>query len=99
LTIAALSQILSLYTWFPLAIILAIYLLIARFYHRFSGKRTHFWLFGLPILFYGMSFVRYASIPAVTGDPFGDVAGAIGGLILIGLSTRLTYQMMKGAAQ
>ncbi len=99
MTVTTFSQILSLYTWFPLAIILAIYLLIARFYHRFSGKRTYFWLYSLPILSYGVSFVRYASIPAVNGDLLGDLAGVVGGLALISLSSYLTYQMMRSSVR
>lgn len=96
--VVALHQILALFMWFPLVIILAIYLLIARFYQRFSGKRTHFWLYTVPILLYGGSFVRYASIEQFVGDAFGDLLAALAGVVLMVLTTTLYLQMMKNRA-
>lgn len=88
------SQVLSLYTWFPLVAVLFIYLLIARFYQRFSGVRTYFWLYTVPMLFYGVSAVRYASVPALAGDTLGDGFLLAGSLTLFGLSTWLFRHMM-----
>ncbi len=96
--VVTLHQILALFTWFPLVIILAIYLLIARFYQRFSGKRTHFWLYMVPIVLYGGSFVRYASIDRFVGDAFADLLAALAGAVLLVLTTTLYLQMMKNGA-
>lgn len=89
------SQVLSLYTWFPLVTVLFIYLLIARFYQRFSGVRTYFWLYTVPMLFYGVSAVRYASVSALHGDALGDSFFLAGSLFLFGLSTWLFRHMMN----
>lgn len=94
--IFTLNQFLSLYSWFPLVVVLSIYLLIARFYQRFSGKRTLYWLFAAPMILYGVAFVRYASVDRLAGDVWGDAFGAAGGLVLVILSTFLFYRMMNG---
>jgi len=86
---------LALYTWFPLVILVAIYILIARFYQRFSGRTTAYWYFAIPVIFYGASFVRYASIQHIAGDVWGDMLGAVGGVSLMVLSVSLTIQMLK----
>ncbi|MFZ4813916.1 MAG: hypothetical protein ACOYL5_05220 [Phototrophicaceae bacterium] len=91
----SLSQTLALYTWFPIGITLAIYLLIARFYARFSGKRTFYWGFLLPIVLFGASAIRYASISTLTNDLWGDVLLALGGGILLLLTVPLYLQMMS----
>jgi hypothetical protein len=88
---------LSLYTWFPLVILIAIYMLIGRFYQRFSGKRTSFRFFIIPIVLLGISYVRYASIDMLIGDFWGDIFAAIGGISLIIACTLLTLQMMRKA--
>lgn len=90
-----LSQILSLYSWFPLVILLSIYLLIARFYHRFSGKRTLSWLFGIPVLLYGAAFIRYASIEQMSDDIWGNILADLAGVSLLLLSTSLFLQMRQ----
>lgn len=83
------------YTWFPLAVILAIYLLIARFYHRFSGERTYYWFFIIPIIFYGAAAVRDASLESTAGDPLGDLYGVIGGVVMLGLTLHLFWKMTR----
>lgn len=84
---------LALYTWFPLVVILAILLLIARFYQRFSGQRTFYWFFTLPILLYGAAAVRYAGVDNIAGDVLGDIYGAAGGIVLVGLVAQLYVKM------
>ncbi|MEL6150628.1 MAG: hypothetical protein AAGK74_01810 [Chloroflexota bacterium] len=74
---------------------MAIFLLIARFYQRFSGRQTRYWWFALPILLYGVASVRYASIQVLTGDLVGDVFSAAGGIALAVITTLLYYQMMR----
>jgi hypothetical protein len=89
------SQVLALYTWFPLVALVFIYLLIARFYQRFSGVRTYFWLYTIPMICYGASAVRYASLPSLDGDRLGDTFFLAGSLLLFGLTGWLFHYMMN----
>ena len=77
------SQFVMLYSWFVLAGVLLFLLLIARFYQRFSNENTYFRLFILPIVLFGMSTVRYASINQIAGDSFGDVLTILAGVSLV----------------
>jgi hypothetical protein len=77
------SQFVMLYSWFALAGILVFLLLIARFYQRSSNEQTYFRLFVLPIILFGMSTVRYASINQVAGDGLGDALTILAGLSLV----------------
>jgi hypothetical protein len=92
----ALNQLLLLYTWFILAGVLFFLLLIARLYHQFSGERTFFRLFILPIILFGLAVVRYNSIDRVAHDMLGSSLAALAGVILIGLCARLYFQMTAG---
>jgi type II secretory pathway component PulF len=93
---SALSQLLMLYTWFVLAAILSFVMLIARFYEKFSGQRTYFRLFLMPILLFGAAAVRYASIDQVAHDAFGDLLTASGGALLALLCIHLYRRMLVG---
>jgi hypothetical protein len=77
------SQFVMLYSWFVLAGILVFLLLIARFYQRFSSEQTYFQLFIVPIVLFGMSTVRYASINQVAGDALGDGLTILAGVSLV----------------
>ena len=90
----SLHQILALYTWFPLAGLIIFLLLIARFYQKFSGERTHYRWFVLPVILFGAAVVRYSTINQVTGDWLGDLLLAVGGLALIVLSVILVSRMI-----
>jgi len=92
----ALNQFLLLYSWFLLAALIAIMLLIARFYQNFSGEQTYFQLYSVPLIFFGVAAVRYASIGQLTGDLLGDAAGGIAGASLILLSLHLYRLMTAG---
>lgn len=96
MTPAVLSQLFLLYTWFALGAIIFFLLLIARFYERFSGERTRFRLFILPIILYGAAAVRYAAIDQVGGDVAGDVLLAGAGMSLAVVTLRLGWQMLRG---
>ncbi len=89
----SLHQVLTLYTWFPFAGLIIFLLLIARFYQKFSGERTHYRWFVLPVMLFGVAVVRYSSIHQVTGDWLGDLALAIGGVLLVWLSVALVARM------
>lgn len=92
----SLNQILILYTWFPLAVLLIFLLLIGRFYQKFSGQSTQFRWFVMPLLLFGAAAVRYASINQVSGDWLGDILLAVSGASLLGLSWRLHHRMTAG---
>ncbi len=96
MTPLALAQLLSLYTWFALAALLLIALLIARFYQQFSGEKTHFRWFFVPIVLFGASVLRYNSIDRIVGDPIGEIAAGLSAAILFILSLRLYRQMTHG---
>lgn len=90
------NQALTLYMWFPLAALIMFMLLIGRFYQQFSGERTFYRLFLLPLVLYGLATVRYASINQVAGDIPGDLLQAAGGAVLLALSLRLGWAMLAG---
>ncbi len=85
-----------LYIWFPLAALLFMLLLIARFYEKFSGEQTYFKLFTLPIVLFGAATVRYASINRMAGDLWADALMAVGGVILIVMCLLLYRRMTAG---
>ncbi len=94
--VLSISQFLVLFTWFPLALLMFFLMLIARFYQRFSARRTYYWLYLVPIVCYGAAAVRYASIDQVTGDLIGDTFGGIAAMTLAVLSLLLYRRMMSG---
>jgi len=85
-----------LYIWFPLAALLFLLLLIARFYEKFSGERTNFKVFALPIVLFGAATVRYASINRMAGDLWADVLMSAGGVILMVMCLLLYRRMTAG---
>ena len=93
------NQILLLYTWFPLAGVIAIILLVARFYQKFSGDRTYYNLYLVPLALFGLGIVRYASVDQIAGDLPGDLLMGTGGFILIALSLLLYRLMTAGRKQ
>jgi hypothetical protein len=95
-TSVSLNQVLWLYAWFPLATIIFLMLLIARFYENFSGDRTYYTFYLIPLVLFGGSAVRYASINSISGDLFGDIMSAAAGVVLITLSLFLFRLMVAG---
>lgn len=96
MTTAALSQVLLLYGWFALSALLLFLLAIARFYQKFSGERTYFHWFIMPIVLYGIGAVRYASIDRIAHDVLADGMLGAAGVIAIVLSVRLYHLMTRG---
>jgi len=88
-----LNQFLVLYQWFPLAALLMFVALIARFYEKFSGKRTFFRFYLVALVLFGGAAVRYAGAGQLAGDPLGDVLLGLGGAVLLPLSVHL-YRVM-----
>jgi hypothetical protein len=95
-TSLSVNQFLFLYSWFPLAALIFIVLLIARFYQNFSGERTYFSFYLLPLVLFGAAAVRYASLDQVAGDMLGDLLSGIAGISLLSLSLFLFKLMMTG---
>ena len=89
-------QFFTIIAWFLLAILLAFLLLIARFYESVSTERTHFWMFGLPVIVFGLASARYAFINQLGGDMLGDGLWFVGGVILAGLCIYLYKLMTAG---
>lgn len=87
------SQFLTLYAFFPLAVVLMFLLLIARYYQRFSSERTLFQWFVLPLVLFGAATMRYSSINAIAGDWLGDILLGLAGLVLVPLSIFLYRRM------
>lgn len=91
----SLSQFLMLYGWFPLAVVLILLLLIARFYERSSGERTYFQLFIVPIVLFGIGTTRYSSVNRIAGDWLGDLLMGAGGIVLLVLCLLLYHLMTR----
>lgn len=88
------SQFLALYTWFPLAVLLFIVLLVARFYERSSAIRTYYQGFMLPIVAFGVAAVRNAADDSMMGDVLADLALLIAGVSLSILCLMLYWRMI-----
>lgn len=95
----ALHQFLVLYTWFPLAVLLLLMLMIGRFYQKFSGEQTYFWLYLVVLFLFGAAAVRYAGAGVVAGDIVTDVLMLIAGSLLLFLSVVLYHRMMNQSPQ
>lgn len=93
----SLHQFLTLYTWFPLAALLLFILLIARFYEKFSGQKTYFKFFILPIILFGGWAVRAAS--QSSDDMLVGILAAVGGVPLLLLSIRLADLMLRHSVE
>lgn len=90
----SLSQFFVLYLWFPLAVLIGILVLIARFYERFSGRRTYYPLLVAAAVLFGVAVVRYAAAEQITGDLLADVLLAAAGLLLGAACLRLYWLMI-----
>ena len=87
------SQLVILYGWFLLVGLIVFLMLIARFYQRFAGEKTHFQLYLIPMLLFGAQAVRQTNFPH---DTIGNLFAAVGGLVLLGLSIFLYWRMTAG---
>ncbi len=94
--VARLNQILTIFAWFPLVALLAILLLIARFYQRLTGEKTRYPLFVLPMVLFGLAAADYAIAAQGREALLGDGLMFAGGAILLGLCLSLYRQMTAG---
>jgi hypothetical protein len=93
-----LHQALALLAWFPLAALLFFLVLIARFYQKFSGRKTYARFYLAPAILFGAGYVRAASAGRGPSDPIADLLFASGGIVLIGLTTLLYRRMIVSRA-
>jgi hypothetical protein len=94
--IPSLSQLFLLISWFAIAALIYILALIARFYEAYSGEKTYYQFFSIPVAVLGIATARYSSLNRWGGDWAADVFLAIGGILLLGLCYRLYRQMTSG---
>jgi O-antigen ligase len=99
LNTVALHQFLVLYMWFPLAALLLLMLLIGRFYQKFSGEQTYFWLYIVVMFLFGAAAVRYAGAGIVVADALTDGLMFVAGSLLLFLSGVLYRRMMNQSPQ
>jgi hypothetical protein len=94
--LSLLSNILTLYTWGGIAVLLFFLFAIARFFERKSSRRSFYPLFLLPVVFFVGSALRYFVVGDFVGDPWGDVTRVIGGALVCGLGYFLLNLMTGG---
>ena len=91
-----LGNILAVYTWGGISILLFFLFAIARFFERKSSRKSFYPLFLLPILLFLASVVRYIYLDGFVGDPWGDLGRVIGGIMVCGLGYFLLRLMTGG---
>jgi hypothetical protein len=90
------SNILTLYTWGGVAVLLFFLFAIARFFERKASRKSFYPLFLLPVVFFVGSALRYFVVCDFVGDPWGDVGRVIGGALVCGLGYFLLNLMTGG---
>jgi peptidoglycan/LPS O-acetylase OafA/YrhL len=88
------TRVLTVYSGALAAVLLGFLFLIARFYERTSGERSHYRWFLAPAGLFLIAAARYAITGGYTGDPFGDLCLLLGGISLIALGYFLSRLMM-----
>jgi hypothetical protein len=78
-----------------LSALLFFLLLIARFYQRFSGVKTYYWIYVLVMVLFGAMAVRDAGAGLVLGDLLTDALSILAGGILLFLSIVLQVHMTR----
>jgi hypothetical protein len=91
----SLSQVLILYNWCLIAVVIGVVLLIARFYEKTSGERARYWLFLVPLALFLAGTLRYADKGQIGGDALGGGLWFLGGALQILLCVSLYRQMTR----
>jgi hypothetical protein len=91
---ATLNAVLLLAAWAVIGVLIVVLNRIARFYQITSGRRTHYKLFGVPLIL----LVAAAAINVLAGEPdlISDLFLLSGSLCLIGLGYNL-WRLMTGS--
>jgi hypothetical protein len=91
-----LANVLALYTWGGVSVLLVFLFAIARFFERKSSRKSFYPLFLLPILLFMGSAIRYIVVGDVVGDLWGDLGRILGGVLVCGLGFYLLKLMTGG---
>ena len=92
-----LQQVLTVYSWAVVGVLLVFLARIAYFYGKTSRQRVGYWSLAVPALLLGAGVSRYfAHEIGFTGQPVGDLLLFAGGTLLITLGGRLRH-LMTGA--
>lgn len=94
--LSLLGNILTLYIWGGIAVLLFFLFAIARFFERKSSRRSFYPLFLLPVVFFAGSALRYFVVGDFVGDLWGDIGRIIGGALVCGLGYFLLNLMTGG---
>ena len=94
MTLDSVHQLISLYLWFLIGVILTIYLLLARLYESSTSKTFHHWGFLIPILAFGAALILEAASDDFASNQVKDAMWALGGMSVLVLSIRLYWRMM-----
>ncbi len=95
MTLSALHQFFTLYTWFGMALLILLIALVARFYERFSQISTHYRWYAIPVALMGAFAVRDASMPLLQGDVISEALLAIGGVLFLVMVVHLSRHMLR----
>lgn len=91
------NNILTIYSWGIVCVLLFFLFSIARFYEQKSGKRSFYLSFLGPIILFALAAVRYVFLmPDIVGDFWGDIMRFLGGLMLGGFGLFLLKLMTGG---
>jgi hypothetical protein len=94
------NNLLTIYTWGTVCVLLFFLYAIARFYEKKSGRHSYFWAFLIPIILFALAAVRYVYLaPAIAGDSWGDLMRFVGGITLGGVGFFLLKLMVGGRTQ
>jgi hypothetical protein len=89
------GNILTLYSWGGISVLLLFLFAIARFFERKSSRRSYYPLFLLPVLLFVVSALRYSFLGGFVGDPLADLGRVIGGTLVFGLGSFI-LRLMTG---
>jgi hypothetical protein len=90
------NNILTIYSWGVVCVLLFFLFSIARFYEKKSGRSTYYWSFVGPIILFALAAIRYVFLmPNIVGDVLGDLMRFLGGLLVL-LSGVFLLRLMTG---
>ena len=91
-----LGNILTLFTWGGVSVLLFFLFAIARFFERKSSRSSYYPLFLFPIVLFLGSAIRYVITDDFVGDPWADLGRILGGVMVCGLGIYLLNLMTGG---
>ena len=91
-----LGNILTLFTWGGVSVLLLFLFAIARFFERKSSRSSYYPLFLFPIVLFMGSALRYIITDDFVGDLWADLGRILGGVMVCGLGIFLLNLMTGG---